>query len=375
MTSLLRLKKSVFLSWNRPALLFAAGFFCLPSIAQHLAAFHDNQGRFQIFDQGKIIQADYLPVKEFKVGANCILYIDNKDNFKMYAGGSITTLEMHAPKEYVTLDHFAVYSYGGIVKIIENGDIQTITTHAVNYQAGDSLVSFYDASQQLLAVYYKRKIHMLEDGISGNTARQVQSGDNIVAYISSATGEFKIFYNGENRAIEPFLMGGSYRTGLDIVGFVNNSDSRLRVFYKGEIFDLEDFQPKEWQAGDEILAYVDHMGNFKAFVQGNVVDIASFAPDFFKVVDQMIIYSEKGYFRVWVNDRSYLLENYIPEKWHAQWSNLIYRDISNHVKIFSNGETRVLTYDLAEDIALYRGVVLVNKGMNNHNVYYKGKKY
>lgn len=371
MTSLRRLKKSAFLFLNSliPVL------FCFPSNAQHLAAFHDNMGRFQIYDHGKIIEAEYLPVKEFKVGANCILYINNRNNFKMYFNGNITTLELNEPTKFEVLDYLSVYSYGGIVKIIENGTIQTISTYAVQYEAGDSLVSFYDASQQLLAVYYQKKIHMLEDGLSGNTARRVQSGDNMVAYISSATQDFRIFYNGENRIIEPFLMGGSYRTGLDIVGFYNASDSRLRAFYKGEIFDLEEFQPKKWQAGDGILAYIDQMGNFKVFYEGTVTDIASFEPDFFKVVDQMIIYGEKGYFKVWTHNRSYLMETYTPQIWKAQWNTIIYRDLSNHVKIFNNGDTKVLTYDLAEDIDLYRGVVVVNKGMNNHNVYDEGKKY
>ncbi len=371
MISLRRLKKSVFLLLNSLILLL----FCFPLNAQHLAAFHDNQGRFQIFDQDKIIQAEYLPVKEFKVGANCILYINHKDNLMMYSDGKITTLELHAPYYYHALDYLSLYSYGGIVKIIDQGVIKTISTYAVVGVAGDSLTSFYDASLQLLAVYYKGEIQMLEDGLSGNMARQTQSGDNIVAYVSSATKDFKIFYNGENRIIEPFLMGGSYRTGLDIVGFVNFSDSKFRAFYKGEIFDLEEFQPQQWGAGDGILAYIDQMGNFKAFYEGNAVDIAPFEPDFFEVVDHMIIYGEKGYFKVWTHNRSYLLETYIPKIWRAQWNTVVYKDVNNHAKIFSNGSTKVLTYDLVEEIELYRDVVVVNKGMNNHNVYYQGRKY
>ena len=89
----------------------------------------------------------------------------------------------------------------------------------------------------------------------------------------------------------------------------------------------------------------------------------------------MVIFGDKGYFKVWYNNRPYTLESYIPNDWEAAWNTIVYRDMNRNVKVFSKGESKVLTYDLAEEIALYRDLVVVNKGMNNHNVYYGGKKY
>jgi hypothetical protein len=159
------------------------------------------------------------------------------------------------------------------------------------------------------------------------------------------------------------------------VAWVNQSDLKFRVFYAGEIFMVEEFPPESWQVGDGISAYVDNTGSFKLFSHGQVENISSFPPDFYQVINGMVIYGEQGYLKVWYNNRAFTLETYIPPDWKAGWNTIVYRDLNRNVKIFSKGESKVLTYDLAEDIHLYRDLVVVNKGMNNYNVYYKDRKY
>src|SRR5512133_884244 len=347
MISSLLSKKSVSLSKIKLAFVF----FSLITIRIYpqLAAYHDNQGRFYIFDNGKTTQAEYLPVKDFSVGGNCLLYLDNQNHLKMYFRGQVSTLEVNNPTKFRALDYLAVYSIGSIVKIIDNGQTFTVSTNSISYDAEDSMVTFYDASRELLAVYYNREIHMLEDGLAGKPANQFRSGDNLVAYISSRTQDFKIFYNGENRVIEPFLSGGSFKTGRNVVAYINYADQRFKVFDRGEIYDLEDFAPASYQMGDGIVAYIDNTGSFKVFSEGEVISISSFKPDFYRVVNRMVIYGEQGYFKIWYNDRFYTLESFIPDQFQAEWNTVVYRDLNRNVKVFSKGESKVLTYDLAED--------------------------
>jgi hypothetical protein len=342
--------------------------------SQELATFYDNQNRFFIFDNGKTLQAEYLPVKNFSVGGKCILYTDNRNNLKMYYQGNISTLEVNTVSRFEALDYLAVYSIGGIVKIIENGKVTTISTHAVQYQAEDSLVAFYDAGQQFLAVYYKGEIHMLEDGLIRQSLF-FKSADNLVAFVSSRTGELKVFCQGKIQVIEPFIPGGSFKAGRNIVAYVSPSEQKFKVFYHDNGYDLEDFPPISYLVGDDMVAYLDNTGSFKIFRDGETVEISSFKPDFYQVRNKLVMYGEQGYFKTWYNDRPYLLETYIPNDWKAEWNTIVYRDLNRNIKIFSQGTSRVLTYDLAEKIELYRDVIVVNKGMNNCNVYYKGKKY
>jgi hypothetical protein len=369
-----RSKRSVFSLWNKLISLFL--FICCSHLtAQQLAAFSDNQDRFYVFDNGRIMEAEYLPVKNFSVGGKCLLYTDSRNRLKMYYNGVFSTLEVNAPDRFEALDYLSVYNIGGVVKIIENGKVSTISTNSISYQAQDSLVTFYDASRALLAVYYKGSIHMLEDGLAGRPYNSFKTGDNLVAYVSSRTKDLKVFYQGQTGIIESFQSGGSFKAGRDIVAYVNQSDLKFRIFYRGEVFPAEEFPPESWQAGDGMVAYVDNTGSFRLFIDGETVDIASYAPDFYQVINRMVIYGEQGYFKVWYNNRSYTLETYVPNDWKAGWNTVVYRDLNRNVKIFAKGESKVLTYDLAEDIELYRDVVVVNKGMNNHNVYFRGKKY
>jgi hypothetical protein len=342
---------------------------------QTLAAFQDNQKRFMVFDNGKIIQAEYLPVKDFSVGGSCILYIDNRSHLKMYYQGEITTLEVGGVSQFEALDYLAVYAVGSIVKIIEKGRVTTVTTHALRYQAQDSLVTFYDQNRELLALYYKGRIVVLEDGLAGKPYDNFRSGDNMVAYVSTRTWELRAFHKGLIEILEPSFSGGNFKCGRDIVAYVTPYEQKFKVFWQGQSFELEEFPPQSYQVGDGLVAYVDNTGSFKVFKQGETIEIASFVPDFYTVANQMVLYGEQGYFKTWFQDAPYLLETYIPNKWFADWNTIVYIDLNRNVKIFSRGEHKILTYDLAEVISLYRDVVVVNRGMNNCNVYYNGKKY
>jgi hypothetical protein len=335
----------------------------------------DNQQRFFVFDQGKTFQAEYLPVKGFSVGGTCLLYVDNQNHLKMMYQGEISTLEVTGVTKYETTDYLAVYSIGGIVKIIENGRVVPISTHSVKYLANDSLVTFYDISRQLLAVYYNGRITMLEDGLTGQTGNNFRTADNIVAYYSPRATALKAFWLGHTYEIESFTPTASFKAGRDLVAYVSPSDQQFKVFYRGELQVLENFPPQSYQTGDDVVAWVDNTGTFKVFIDGTVTEVSTIVPDFYQVRDKLVLYGENDYFFVWYNDQPYRLETFTPSDWEAGWNTVVYSDLNRNVKVFSKGISKVLTYDLAEGISLYRDVIVVNKGMNNCNVYYMGRKF
>jgi hypothetical protein len=343
--------------------------------AQHLAAFHDNYDQFYIFDRGKISQVEYQKVKDIRIGGECILYKDSRNHLKMYYNGEVTELEVNSMSDFVALDYLSVYSYGGIIKIIEKGEVLTINSHSVKYIAEDSLVAFFDNVQSFLAAYYKGRLYRLEDGLVGNKPSSFQAGDNIIAYISGRTGDFMVFYQGQKYALEPFVSEGTYKAGKDIVAFVNAADQKFKVFYRGETMIIEDFPPLAYKVGDGIVAYVDNTERFKLFTDGQVIDLSSSPPGFFDVQNRIVVFEEQGYFKAWYKDRLYEIENYIPDKWKAQWNTIVYRDLNRNIRVFRDGESKVLTYDIIEDMELHRDLILVNKGLNRYNVYYNGKKY
>jgi hypothetical protein len=349
--------------------------FGLAVYSQYLAAFHDNMDHFYVFDRGQIKQVEYLKVQEYSIGGTCILYKDNRNHLKMYYNGEVTELSVNNVSDFRALDYLAVYSYAGIIHIIENGRVKTINTHSLNYYAEDSLVAFYDAQQNFLAAYYRERIYRLEDGLVGQQPASFRCGDNIISYISPRTGDLMVFYQGQTYSLEPFVSRGTYKAGKDIVAYVNAADQKFKVFYRGKSYVIEDFPPISYKVGDGIVAYVDNLDRFKLFEEGEVIDLSSIRPGFYDVQNRIVIFEEQGYFKTWYKDRLYELENYVPSKWKAQWNTIVYTDQNGNIRVFRDGENKVLTYDIVEDVELYRDLIVTDRGLNIHNVYYNGKKY
>lgn len=347
----------------------------LPASGQQLAVFPDNQDHFYIFDDGISRQVEYLPVKSFQVGGTCILYVDNQNRLKLYSRGNVSMLERNAAGQYQALDYLAVYSFAGVVKIIQDGEVVLLGNRINRYMAEDSLIVFYDGGQEWLAAYYKGSTMVLEDGLAGRSFDGLVAGDNLAAWVSAISNNLKVFYLGETITLEPFYSGNRYKAGRDILGYVSASDQKFKVFYKGDLIVLEEFPPASYVVGDGIVAYTDHTGRFKVFSDGQVQEISSFSPDFYTIRNRIILFTEQGYFKTWYKESTYVLEHYMPSEWKASWNTILYRDINGNLKLFRDGESRILTYDIVETVDLYRDVVVVNKGMNNCNVYYKGQKY
>jgi hypothetical protein len=343
--------------------------------SQHLAAFHNNLGYFFVFDHGEIKQLEYLKANGHSIGGNCMLYKDSRNRLKLYYNGEVTELEVNNISDFTALDYLAVYSYAGIIKIIENGKVNTINTHALHYYAEDSLVAFYDDAQSFLAAYYKGKIFLLEDGLVSYPPSSFRCGDNIIAYISNRTGDLMVFYQGHTFSLEPFVSESSFNAGKDIVAYINPADQKFKVFYKGKTYTIEDYPPISYKVGDGIVAYVDNTERFKVFDGSQVIDLSNSVPGFYDVQNRIVVFEEQGYFKTFYKTRLYELENYIPVKWKAQWNTIVYIDQNRNIKYFRDGENRVLTYDIVEDIELIRDLIVVNKGLNNYNFYYNGRKY
>src|SRR4030042_2229655 len=258
-------------------ILFLGMAACLSGFSQHLAAFSDNMDYFYVFDRGQTVQVEYLKVQDFSVGGNCVLYKDNRNRLKMYYKGEVSELTVNNISNFEALDYLAVYSYAGIIHIIENGRVKTVNTHSLNYIAEDSLVAFYDDTQSFLAAYYRGRIYRLEDGLVGEQPSSFRCVDNNIASLSPRPGDLMVFYQGGTYKLEQFVSEGTFKAGKDIVAYVNAADQKFKVFYQGETFVIEDFPPLSYKTGDGIVAYVDNTGRFKLFCNGQVTDISSSA--------------------------------------------------------------------------------------------------
>jgi hypothetical protein len=350
-------------------------FSSIYSYSQHLGAYTDYNSHFYIFDHGKSIQAEDLKIQSFSIGGECVLYVNNQGHLKLYYNGSVVKLESGGITDYVATDHIAAYTVFDQLNVIRNGQSYTLTSRCPLYSIQDSLIVFYDKNTEALRVYSDEQILDIESGLVGMPFNYLKSGDNIIAYISSRTKNFKIYYKGENKTILQNVSGLSFDAGRDIVAYVNSIDNTFHAYYRGQDYQIENFPPKWFEAGDEFVAYVDNMGFLKAFYQGNLIEISSYPPDGRVIEDNMMLFTEDEYMKVFNKGKVYEVEGFIPVNFKLDWNTITYLDNTNRIWLFSNGEKKFLTNDLVNSFEVYRDLIIINVKINRNIIYYQGSFY
>ena len=343
--------------------------------AQHLAAYLDYMDRFFVFDHGETKQLESYKLTSFQVGGNCVGYVNYSGDLMVYYNGSARLLERSLPSEYHVTDYLMGYSINSVLKVFDDGEVRTLCSNTNGYIVEDSLIVFYDEVQQQLKVYHEGKIQVIEDGLMEWPIRSYQSGDNILAYITTFDNKFKIYYRGEVIVVDQNVQETIYKAGRDIVGFMNLATNAFMVFYKGAFYDLEAFRPESFQVGDEIMAYVTQEGDFKVFESGELVTIHSFPPEKYTLKDSSLVFEDQQFLKIWCDGRVIELERYIPRLYKISERSVAYIDINNRIKANIRCQPVLISYEMVNDLDMVRNIIIFNVGVNTVRIWYRGKVY
>ena len=289
----------------------------------NLAGFHNYQSHFIIFDDGKLHDVENLPIQSFQVGGNYLAYVDNAGKFKVYYKGEVVLLTNVLVDEYYATRNLLVYKIFGQLYVFDNGKKQMLTSNVYRYVVGDSIVAYINANTNSAHAYYKGRLYNLENALTGHPIQDFEAGDNIFGYFNNNTKFFKVFYNGQLEDIAQTNDLITFKAGLNTIAYIDRSTSTFHAFYKGEVIDLEDFMPKSYKVGDNLIAYISSLEEFKVFINGEIETISDFEPNAYYVTDSLIVYDEQGYFKVFYNGQIYELETYIPENFQIQQSTIV----------------------------------------------------
>lgn len=342
------------------------------SAAQDLGAYSNYLGHFYIFDHGKSYKVEDLPVQSFGIGSECVLYINSQGNLCLYKDTVVTKLEGNGVTKYYVTDHLAAYSIYNKLKVIENGAPVTLSTNCPLYRVQDSLIAFYDGDKESLRIYYKGTVTDIESGLLGIPVNKISVGENTIAYISSLTNDFKIWYNGSVNTIINNIGSISFKSGRDIVAYINVLDNTFHAYYKGDDYLLENFMPKSFKTGNGFVAYVSYTGDFKVFYDGQISTLTPYAPTKYDVSANILLFDDGNYFKAFWKGQTYELESFIPDVFNLNWNSLVYRDNTNRIWLFSGGEKKYLLNDLITYISNYRDLIIMGAKINRTIIYYKG---
>jgi hypothetical protein len=351
--------------------LLISSIFFIPLTGQNLGAYTDYKNHFFAFDNGPNIDLESQAVKSYKVGGNAIAYVNGADNFRAYYNGEIYDLLSIAPADYLVSDDYVLFNNNMILSVFDNGKQTRLSGYCNSYAIGDSIIAFFDLNSSILKTYANGQIQEIES-LLGKEADSIKFkvGDNLVAYINSAE-QFKIFYRDHILSLESNAPS-SFQAGRNIVSYVDGYTQAFKVFYNGMSYTLESTPPASYTTADDIVAYVSSTGDFKIFYQGQLLKASSFAPSFYEARDRVIVYFDGKYFTAFYNGKITTLETYVPS-YQLDYNTVAYMDRSNYLQALYNGKQQKISEEKISSFQLTGDVLKYNSGTSDVKFFLKGK--
>ncbi len=340
--------------------------------AQDITAYLDYQGYLQVFDRGFYYKAEFLPIKDYKIGGKAVAYIDNRNDFRIFSNGRPTTMLNAASFAYWTTDYLTAFKVGDVLYVYDEEEKKTLCYYNTLFTLNDSLLAFFDDSHSTFNIYYNGKTATLEDNFLSKP-RSIKAGANVLAWVNQS-GFFETFYHGTVTQLDN-MAPISYEAGRDLMAWVDDYTRQFHLFYKGDTALVEPFPPDSFKVGFGIMAYVDQTGNFRAFHNGATERLLSSRPDFFSVKGNIIAYSWNGMFNVYYDGKVYNLQNHAPADFQIGNDGLAWIDDSGRLNLFQKGQTYTVSYEIINKYSLNGNVLKYETGTNSVTVFYNGKNY
>ena len=334
--------------------------FDIASTAQNVAAWHDRQGRFQYYDDGKFVQLDHNPVDFFKLGHDFILYFNSQNEMIYYRKGWEEELHLRDVKEdYAISRHLIMLKVGGVFNVIDHKKNQTLSLqNNPRFVYGDSIVAFIDYYGGLKAFYDGEK-----KVIDPANPRSFKTSEISIAFVDN-TEQLQFHADGATRLIaeDP---PNFYIPGNDFLLFTEEYNE-FYVYRNDELFNLSKYPPKSYKVGRNIAAYVDDQENFFLIKEGEIepIQIAPNEPAFYDVIDNTMVFVDQNSFYVYYKGKIHTLEAYIPASYKYADGVVAYTDDNGRLKAFYEGQVVNVGTDIVsqtrDNQSAYRSVKIAD---------------
>jgi len=353
---------------------FLISFLILNGYAQPYSAYVNVKGEFYSFNGVSIQQLDYLQPIAYKTGGNCVAFIDNSKNFKVFWSGEVHKLNEGYTTDFETTKDLLLIRNGATLYVFDNGKLRMLSVYSSNNIAGDSLVGFLDDQNYAYKLYANGQVITLEENTVEFPIKLFAAGSNTFAWVNPYN-EFKIWYQGNIFEQESQSPVNVY-AGKNIVAYTDNYGD-FKIFYKGETQEIESFTPKEILIGDDLCAYVDNLDHLKIFYDGKVYDSDIINPKSVSVSRNLVGYENgTGGYTVFYKGKITVMErNFVPDDVQIGDNTLFYFDPINQLRIFSFGKDEPVMNQLYESVLINYDVIQMKTGFNQYKFYYQGKYY
>lgn len=266
-------------------------------VSNNMIAYEDNSGNFKIYHNHYLHQLSSFATT-YKVSDNLAAWSMNTQ-LKVFDNGQAKNLSI-TMKQYFLSDDIVVWyddyekrlkAYSNKETYILDDALATDTMKAVTM--GENIVAYVD-SQGYLNVFYNGESERI---CFNERIKSIAAGRDIVAFVEEPINNFQVYYYGDLSDLENFEPI-SYKTGDAFVAYVD-ANNYLKVFYNfktevisfdipafyetadelmvfgvqndfkvwsaGKVYTLETYIPTDYKMNNNVIAWIDHLGNLKFF--------------------------------------------------------------------------------------------------------------
>ena len=345
-------------------------------MAQGLAPFTTQLDRLYAFDKGVFHElSSRKPSMVRNIGGR-LLYLTEAGDLVLYEEGRMQTIERGTRPNVIASDGMAAFYIGNTLKVIGTNGAKAVAYNCTDFNVQDSLIAFHDNAQHILGIYWKKQVLTVADVLSDSDRPQWLAGPNTFLFYDHDRRTIYLTYRGETFELCRSTDFARVSAGGDIVAYVSGDDQTFHVYDHGQDNMVHDFAPRNFQAGDGLVGFIDVNGALKCYNNSMVYDVSDFAPDQYWVQDSLLLFVEQGMLKVFRGDRIEIIERFVPEKWQVFGGLLVYLDLNRTVRSWQAGKRTQLSKEASiASFELHRDVVLWRSNSGSVKVWWQGKTY
>jgi len=282
-----------------------------------------------------------IALSSFSHGQNLGAFSDYRNYFYVFDNGINYQVEFMPVKEYKV--------GGNSVAYIDNSDNFEVFYNGRTYSLADLPPASYNATDNIVVYYRDKILSVFENGkttrIAGWASNYVV-GDSIAGFFDENSGYYKIYYHGEIAFLPDALDVNSpatFTAGDNILAYINNA-GRFKAYYRDKVYDLGTNRVSAYKAGASTIGFIDdYIQSFNVFYDGVIATLENLPPKSMQAGDNLIAYVDAGgYFKIFYKGDAYTINTFEPEFYSVTDNVVVYGTENVGFNVFYKGKIYLL---------------------------------
>lgn len=339
---------------------------------QNMNVFTDANFRLFQFNSGIFEKIYYQQTAEVFVGNEYVCFVDSKgDVFVIYEGEQ--TLMGQTYNDIHVTDNLLVMRTANVIRVFDRGIRHILTSNALGYGYGDSLVVFQDAIGGYVKYYYQDEVRDVAMVVGDYPFSASNVGSNVFVYRDN-TGSAQLFWRGNFFNLLSTNQHLDFSCGQDVAAFNDPINGTFTVFDNGYVIDAEQQHAQRYQCGDNFIYYQDAGGVHRVYREERISELGYDLQNII-VRDSLVVFNDIGATKVWYNENIYRIYNSTVVEPQIDGGIMAFTNQWGGVNAFVRGKEIEITRQRVESFKLQGNTILLKFSRTAFAVWWNGKIY